>query len=252
MLIKKITDTSGLVTTTVLNSKISEVENKIPNTSSLVTITALKTTISEVENKVPDHTKYITTPELNKLIAKNFAATLKQANLVNKTDFDNRLISFNKQITSNKTKHLEVQKKLNSLIIKYYHFFLARIYFTSNDGSQNTFFYQPTLDTLELKKDKGTDYVLSWKSNGVYNSKLTPLYGDFLYSKNLSEYRIEIKFDKNHLPVEQNSYLTKIVNVFVYYLDAWSRNPNNNFKFKNYLFGATSIVKNSDKKKVCV
>ena len=27
-------DTSGLVTTTVLNSKIIEVENKIPNTSS--------------------------------------------------------------------------------------------------------------------------------------------------------------------------------------------------------------------------
>ena len=26
--------------------------------------------------------------------------------------------------------------------------------FTSNDGSQNTFFYQPTLDTLELKKIK--------------------------------------------------------------------------------------------------
>ena len=34
------------------------------------------------------------------------------------------------------------------------------MYFTSNDGSQNTF-YQPTLDTLALKKDKGTDYVLN-------------------------------------------------------------------------------------------
>ena len=32
--------------------------------------------------------------------------------------------------------------------------------------------YQPTLNTLELKNDKGTDYVVSWKSNGVYNSKL--------------------------------------------------------------------------------
>ena len=39
--------------------------------------------------------------------------------------------------------------------------------FTSNDGSQNTFVYQLTLDTLELKKDKGTNYVHSWKSNGV-------------------------------------------------------------------------------------
>ena len=26
------------------------------------------------------------------------------------------------------------------------------------------FVYQPTLDSLELKKDKGTDYVLSWRT----------------------------------------------------------------------------------------
>ena len=38
------------------------------------------------------------------------------------------------------------------------------------------FVYQPTLDTFELKKDKVTDYNLSWKSKGVYNSKLKSLY----------------------------------------------------------------------------
>ena len=32
-----------------------------------------------------------------------------------------------------------------------------------------------------------------------------------------------------------------------YGLDAWPRNPKNNFKFKNCLFGATNIVKNNDK-----
>ena len=37
MLIKKIADTSSLVTTTVMNTKISEVDNKILDTSSLVT-----------------------------------------------------------------------------------------------------------------------------------------------------------------------------------------------------------------------
>ena len=35
------------------------------------------------------------------LTAENFAARLKQADLVNKTDFDNKLTSFNKLITSN-------------------------------------------------------------------------------------------------------------------------------------------------------
>ena len=37
--------------------------------------------------------------------------------------------------------------------------------FTSNNGSQNTFVYRPRLDTLELKKEKVTDYVPIWKSN---------------------------------------------------------------------------------------
>ena len=45
------------------------------------------------------------------------------------------------------------------------------MYFTSNDGSQNTFVYQPTLNTLEVKKS--TDYVLSWKSKAVNNSRLS-------------------------------------------------------------------------------
>ena len=61
-----------------------------------------------MENKILDHAKYITTRKFNKLTAENFAARLKQVHLLNKTDFDEKLISFNKQITSNKTKYLEV------------------------------------------------------------------------------------------------------------------------------------------------
>ena len=134
---------------------------------------------------------------LNILLLKNlnFAAGLKQADLVSKTDYGNK-ISFNRQITSNKTRPLEVQKKLNILITKDYNFLLVRIYFTSNDGSQNRF------DALELKIDKGTGYALSWKSKRLYNSKLIPLYTAFLNSIKLSECRIIIKFDKD--PFDQN------------------------------------------------
>ena len=71
-----------------------------------------------VEHKIPDHAKYITTPEFNKLTEERFTARLKQADLVNKTNFDDKLTRFNERFTSNKTKHLEVQKKLNSLITK--------------------------------------------------------------------------------------------------------------------------------------
>ena len=117
---KKIPDASGLVTTTVLNTKISEAEDKMPST--LMTTTILNTEISEVENKIPDNFKYITTQEFNKLTTENFAAILEQADLVNKIDFDNKLTTFNRRITSNKTKTLEVLKKLNSLITNDYIF----------------------------------------------------------------------------------------------------------------------------------
>ena len=47
-----------------------------------------------------------------------------------------------------------------------------------------------------------------------------------------------IKFDKDPLAIEQNSYESNILNVYIVYdLDAWPRNPTNNFKFKNCLFG---------------
>ena len=59
-----------------------------------MTATALNTKISEVENKIPDHAKYIATQEFNKLTTENFAAWLKQANLLSKTDFYNKVISF--------------------------------------------------------------------------------------------------------------------------------------------------------------
>ena len=60
-------------------------------------------------------------------------------------------MSFNRKITLNKTKYLEVQKKVNSLITKYYKFFLGITFLKTNDGSQNKFVYHPTLDTLDLK-----------------------------------------------------------------------------------------------------
>ena len=90
----------------------------IPDTSSLVTTAVSNTKIIEVENKIADNSIYITTQKLNKLTVQNLSARLKQADLVKKTDFDNKLTSFNRRIASNKPKYLEVQNKLNSLIAK--------------------------------------------------------------------------------------------------------------------------------------
>ena len=214
-----------------------------------MTATALNTKAKEVEKNIPDHAKYITTPEFNKLTVEDFAARLNQADLVNKTNFDNKITSFSKRSTSNKTKYLKVQKKLNSLVTKDYNFFLVRIYFTSNGGSQNTFVYQSKFDTLELKKRKGTDHALSCKSIGICNSKLKSLHTFFLDTTKLFGYKMRVRFDKDLLVVAQNNYLSKIVNVYIVYdLDTWPKIPLGNFTKRNCLFGATTVVKNCDKK----
>ena len=69
-----------------------------------------------------------------------------------KTDFYNKLISFNRKFTSNKTNYLEVEKKRKIPARKDNKFFWGGIYFKSKDRSQNKFVYEPTIDMLELKK----------------------------------------------------------------------------------------------------
>ena len=104
---------------------------------------------------------------------------------MNKTDFDNKLTSLNRRITSNKTKHLEVQKKLNSLMTKDHNVFFGRNLFYKQWGISKHICL--STNTLELKKDQDTDYVLSWKSKEVLNSQLKPLFTAFLNSMKRSD-----------------------------------------------------------------
>ena len=67
------------------------------------------------------------------------------------------------------------------------------------------FVYQPTLNILELKEDKSTEYVISWKSKGLYISKFNLLYTLFWYSIKLSGCRIRIQLGNSVLFAEKNS-----------------------------------------------
>ena len=68
-----------------------------------------------------------------------------------------------------------------------------------------------------MKKGEGTDYFLSWKSKGVYSSKLKPLCTALLHSIKLSGYKMGIKSDNDPSAVAQNNYASKIVNVYIVY-----------------------------------
>ena len=67
--------------------------------------TDYSTRVTEIENKLNNNNdnKYIDTQEFNTLAADVFNARLAQANLVTRTDFDDKLSNLNRKITKNKT-----------------------------------------------------------------------------------------------------------------------------------------------------
>ena len=127
----EISSINNLATTAPFNAKVNEIKDKIPNTTNLYTTTALNT----VDNKIPGHSKHITTSEFNSLRVQNFSPKLGQANLasqndvvnlVKKTDFDDKLKNWNKQITSNKVKHALSENELKRLLTFYPSLFLGQ------------------------------------------------------------------------------------------------------------------------------
>ena len=84
------------------------------------------TTIQKIPNKILDSDKNISTPKFNKSTRQNFAGRLKQVNwakenhladIVKKTDSDEKLRISNNKVTSDKAEHVEAKKKLNYYVI---------------------------------------------------------------------------------------------------------------------------------------
>ena len=82
----------------------------------------------------------------------------------------------NNKVTSNKTKHIENEKKLNDLWNKvselpekWYNFLLDKTYFTDNDGYQNFSVFEPMISSLTLHNN---NKVTNWKSTGISPKKI--------------------------------------------------------------------------------
>ena len=70
---------------------------------------------------------------------------------------------------------------------------------------------------LDLKIDKCTEYVLGWKSKGVYSSNLMALHGDFLPDIKYFRKKIGMQFNNTPLFAKQNNNKTKNVNAYIVY-----------------------------------
>ena len=101
---------------------------------------------------------------------------------------------------------------------------------------------------MELKNDKGTEYIISCNSKGICNSKLIAFYAVFL--PDVKYFRNKKRIQRNSTPLvrDQNNYTTKIVNDYIVFdLDNWPKNLLRNFTLKMCFFGLTNVVKNNDK-----
>ena len=149
------------------------------------------------------------TSEFNKLAGSVFNARITQASLITKTDFHVKLSSLNRKITQNKTKHLLVENKLTNLENKILYassrvkktdyntkistldniitenrnklkeiiksillLVLGNIMFDGGDGSQAYLIFHPVYKYFKFITN--TNYISSWKSNGLSIESIKP------------------------------------------------------------------------------
>ena len=88
-----------------------------------------------------------------------------------KTDFGAKLSSFNRKITSNKTKHLLVENELKKLKTFDLCYFTCKSHF-EEDGTRNYFVFQPLNKCFKIITN--TKYISSWQSKGLSDETIKP------------------------------------------------------------------------------
>ena len=163
-----------------------------------------------------------------------------------KTDFDAKLWSLNRKITSNKSKHLLVENELKKLKTFDSSYFIGKSHF-EEDGTQNYLVFQPL--NKYFKVIVSTNYVSSWKSKGLSDENITaPTIRDYKLNPQLSYFSTKTRVDFRGGCLKQNKITFnhgKTVNIYIVYeLDKIyvKTSPT----LVNCLFGAVSLAKNAD------
>ena len=90
--------------------------------------------------------------------------------MITKTDFDAKLSSLNRKITSNKTRDLRIENELKKLKTFDSIYFRGKSHF-EDDGTKNYFIFQPIC--RYFKTDSANkDTTLSWRSKGLSDKSI--------------------------------------------------------------------------------
>ena len=162
-------------------------------------------------------------------------------------DFDPKLSSLNRKITTNKTKSWLVENELNKLKTFDSSYFIGKSHF-EEDGTQNYLVFQQLKKYFKVITN--TDYVSSWKSKGLSAESIKPpTTSDNSLTPALSYYgtKTRVKFTGSCLKQPKISYTHgKVVNIYIVYELGASSSRNNDPVLKNCLFGAVTLTKNAD------
>ena len=163
-----------------------------------------------------------------------------------KTDFDAKLSSLNKRVTTNKGKHLFVENELKRLKAFDLSYFICKSHFEDN-SIPNYLVFQPLNKYFNIITN--TKYVLSWQSKGLSDETI---WWPPTYAKNLNpltDYvgdKIRLKFRGSCLKQPKISYTHgAIVNIYIVYELGASVSYDSNPTLENCLFGAVTSTRNS-------
>ena len=105
-------------------------------------------------------------------LAAVFNARLAQANLVKKKfDFDTLLSTFNTRVSANTRQVLLAEDELNKLKCFDSNYIIGKSHF-DKDGTQSYLVFQPIVRYFKIITN--TDYVSSWKSEGLSAETIKP------------------------------------------------------------------------------
>ena len=139
-----------------------------------------------------------------------------------KTDFDAKLSSLNRKITTNKSKHLLVENEFKKLKTFDLIYFRGKIQFEEND-TQNYLVFQPVQRYFKRMAGVGNgNHISYWKSEGLSDERInfikTSDYGITPYLSYYDTSKIRVKFDRGCLKQDPGSiFHGEIVNAYIVY-----------------------------------
>ena len=170
--------------------------------------------------------------------------------MVTKADFDNKLISLDRKINSNKTKHLLAKNEFKKLQPFDSNYFKGKSRFEEY-GVQNYLLFQPIYRYFKKIRGVGSgEYIYFRKSAGLSGDRINSITAsNYSITPKLSYYgsKVRVRFNRSCLEQDKITYThEKTVNIYIVYEKSKNFNISSYSTLKNCLFVAVSLNKNFD------